>query len=310
MSVSKYTYSWESFRTIDSYRTSFPADVERRRTAASNRIDFYKVGFNNWTMDFRNMPIIVMASLTQHTDTNTIRDLSHDILMCGSIGSHGKACPCGKHWYCQYDCWTKGKALTTRFPNLFTTPHTGFTKACFNPNINVDMNMCSEQDLKKLWESTEDWIRDMLNQQLIKGAYVCRELKINSYANHAFLPHSHILLAHDIHSPIVQPSGSGNWIPHHSLHTNYTNSINTEFKPIEDNRELFQYLRYFHKPIDLVEAYNTDILANPVDTTNHAVENSLNRFNFFIKGMQKCRGFGTMHFKSPYYIGQHTVPTT
>ncbi|WP_397383157.1 hypothetical protein [Prosthecobacter sp.] len=225
------------------------------------------------------------------------------IVYCGNNNLKGYKVPCDQWTLCSKCAYVEGIDPSEAFDGTFGKDNFYHVTLGFDDDIPFDIT--TSGDPKIYWKANETALRHLLNNDLIRGAYISHELKIRSLVPLQVNPHSHAIVTASAFPPelndalgeMISEVASVGLIP------------SIEVKLIDSKEYHKKCIRYLTKAIELKEPYETAwqklcaLDRSHAKEVNLAMRNFLDAFGAAGSGINKRVYMGNLMSQSKSFIG-------
>lgn len=177
-------------------------------------------------------------------------------MLCGIKNLVCRSGLCKRHKFCPYCNFLERQEKLARYVPVF---HSGIwfsLTGSYTGHLNLTSNQ-DYADLNAYWDGYRNAFKQLLEGDLIRGAFWSEELAINRFSPNHALPHIHAILEADsLSSGTIE-------ILRQALIANLRANLgpdhlapNIESKPIDSQKKLYGHIHYAIKPINVLKAYD------------------------------------------------------
>ena len=221
-------------------------------------------------------------------------------IKCGMPSSHGRAV-CNEREYCDFCAWKKGKAIYDALKPAYGRAEYWY-HITYAYDKNVDLNTVSKADYLAKYNEGFAYIKKLISEEVILGAYAVAEYSVNSVSHALVYPHIHAVVCSD--RPLLEYEGEDMVeIVHSSLIEHKGQNVSLNVTTIENSKQFESVVRYSAKAVDLKKVYEMEIGLQPLEVLNNGINVILNKTSELEFKFKKFQYFGNLDSRKKSYIG-------
>lgn len=259
---------------------------------AKNKMDNFSEGFKYGNYFDNLLPIICSGYLK-----------ADKIAYCGNTNLKRGKVPCDQWTLCSKCAYVEGIDPSEAFDGTFEKDTFYHVTLGFDDGISFDTT--NSEDAKIYWSANQTALRHLLDNGLIRGAYISHELKIRSLVPLRVNPHSHAIVTASAF-PDELKTALGNMV---SDYAGVGLAPSIEVKLLNSKEYHRKCIRYLTKAIELKEPYETawQKLCVPdrssAKEVNLAMRNFVDAYSAAGGGIKKRVYMGNLMSQSKSFIG-------
>lgn len=234
----------------------------------------------------------------QHTNLELISlsgwRLAIPVIHCGDNGKYGSSL-CRQSRYCNY---CSNKAITKAYHKFKDTFYraTHWFSITYSYLSNINLYTDTKEEYLSRYKEGEAFIKKLYKDGMIDGATINYELHLNRLATGEVFPHIHAVV-----------NTTDDNLPEH-VAGELMNSLGVSctVKPIQDEYEFYNQIKYPYKSINLRSLYEKEAVEVSADILNNGLDTILTLTNQYEHYQVKAKYAGNMSGKCSSYIGNQT----
>ena len=218
-------------------------------------------------------------------------------IYCGTPGYENRISHCNSVRYCEICARRACAKAYVRFEHVFNkAPHWYALTYSFKSNVFLTNTEACKNEYLNRWGVCNSFIRRLMKEGLVDGAFAVKELSIASLSGMAVFPHTHVVfnssVALDLNNPLFVEELSSN------------PNISLKLLPVVTADHLLTEIKYPLKPLDLKAIYEQELINNPEFKINTGLDLILELTTDFEMHQQKVVYYGNMDARvKSSYIG-------
>jgi hypothetical protein len=221
-------------------------------------------------------------------------------IRCGMHSTYGRVY-CKEREYCDFCAWKKGTDTYTALKPAYGRA-THWYHITYAYTSNVDLNTVSKTDYLSKFNEGFSYIKKLVSEDVILGAYAVAEYSINSISHSLVFPHIHAVVCSD--HPLIQYEGEDMVRTlHSSLDEFKGQGVSLHITEIETSKQFERVVKYSAKAIDLKKSYEAEVGLYPMESINRGLNTILTKTSELEHRFQKFKYFGILDSRKSSYIG-------
>ena len=225
--------------------------------------------------------------------------IAKKICLCGTPGHRGIPSYCRQFSFCNICARKAASRVYVRFQDAFAkAPH--WYALTYSYRSNVFLGTATKAEFLSRWEQASSFVRSLLSEQLINGAFAVKETSINSLAGSAVFPHLHVVMNSDRSDLLLEDGTLHPTIAAEAARLD----VSLKVTRITDEQFFLNEVKYPIKPINLKAIYEEEAPATTYPLLNAAADLTLRTMTAHQYRVQRLKYYGNMDARCKgKYIG-------